>query len=50
MTKRPTYALRFRAEPGCTDAIKSLRRLLKIALRQLKLRCVEAKEETTEEK
>jgi hypothetical protein len=42
--QRRTFVLRLRAAPG-TDAIRSLRRLLKIALRQLGLRCVDAYEE-----
>jgi hypothetical protein len=45
MSKQPTFTLRFRAMPDCPDAIKAVRRLLKIALRALKLRCVHAQED-----
>jgi hypothetical protein len=44
MTERPTFVLRLRAAPGI-DAVRNLRALLKIALRQLGLRCLEAYEE-----
>jgi hypothetical protein len=42
---RPQYVLVFRPEKDCTDPIKNLRALLKIALRRLRLRCVSASEE-----
>jgi hypothetical protein len=44
-SERPTYTLTFRAEADNTDAIKSLRLLLKVALRRFKLRCISANEE-----
>jgi hypothetical protein len=40
---RPTFTVRFRAEPGVNDPIKALRALLKIALRRLGLRAVDAR-------
>jgi hypothetical protein len=39
-----TFVLRLRPEPGC-HPIRALRRVLKYALRQCRLRCVEAREE-----
>jgi hypothetical protein len=44
-SERPQYVLVFRPEKDCTDPIKNLRALLKIALRRLQLRCVSASEE-----
>jgi hypothetical protein len=38
------FALRFRAEPGNPNPVRSLRRLLKYALRHARLRCVDAVE------
>jgi len=46
---RPVYVLQFRAGPDCVDAIRSLRALLKVAKRQLKLQCVSARERTEEQ-
>jgi hypothetical protein len=45
---RPTFVLRFRAEPG-VGAIKSLRALLKVSLRRFGLRAIEADEVLDEE-
>ena len=39
-----TFVLRLRAEPHLTDPIRSLRALLKAALRRYGLRCVEISE------
>jgi hypothetical protein len=44
MMARPIFVLRLRADPGI-DAVRALRALLKVALRQLGLRCVEAYQE-----
>jgi hypothetical protein len=44
MSDRPTYVLRLRAEDG-TDAVRSLRALLKLALRRFRLRAVSVHEE-----
>lgn len=41
---RPIFVLRLRAEPHLTDPIRSLRALLKAALRRYGLRCLEAVE------
>lgn len=41
---RSIFVLRLRAEPHLTDPIKSLRALLKAALRRYGLRCVEISE------
>ena len=40
---RPTYRLVLRPEPR-VDAIRALRRLLKIALRDCRLRCISIEE------
>jgi len=41
MTRRPQiYVLRLVVTPACTDGIRALRQLLKIALRRFGLRCV----------
>ena len=42
--RRPVYTIRLRPEPG-TDGIRSLRGLLKRALRSHGLRCVSVEEE-----
>lgn len=42
---RPTYTVTLRAEPN-VNGILALRRLLKIASRQLGLRCIAAHEDT----
>jgi hypothetical protein len=42
--RRRVFALRFRAEPGNPNPVRSLRRLLKYALRHARLRCVDAVE------
>jgi hypothetical protein len=42
--KRRTFVLRLRSEPDC-HPIQALRRVLKYALRQCRLRCVEVREE-----
>jgi hypothetical protein len=39
MTDRPTYVLRLQALPN-VDADRAIRRLLKVLLRQLGLRCI----------
>jgi hypothetical protein len=41
---KATFVLRLRPEPGCRHPIHALRRVLKFALRQCQLRCVEAQE------
>jgi hypothetical protein len=41
---RPTFVLRLRPEPG-VDPIRSLRGLLKVALRRFRLRCLSCDEE-----
>jgi hypothetical protein len=46
VAERPTYVLRLRAAPGI-DAIKTLRALLKTALRRDGLQCLEIREEPT---
>ena len=43
---RRIFALRVRIEPG-VDAIRNLRRWLKLGLRQFGIRCIDAREETT---
>lgn len=40
-----TFVLRLRPEPGCHYPFRALRRVLKYALRQCRLRCVEVREE-----
>jgi hypothetical protein len=44
MPTRPTFVLRLQAQRG-VDPVRSLRALLKVALRRFGLRCVEAREE-----
>ena len=45
MTKR-MFVVSLVAEPGCDpNPIHALRRLLKIALRQFRLRCIDVREE-----
>jgi hypothetical protein len=39
---RPTFRLLLRPEPGVAEPERALRRLLRIALRTFKLRCVSA--------
>jgi hypothetical protein len=41
---RATFTLVLRAEPGNVDPVKSMRRLLKAALRTFKFRCTEISE------
>ena len=40
MTKRPTYSIVVRPEPGVVDPERALRALLKLLLRRFGLRCV----------
>ena len=47
-TAPATFVIEFRAAPG-VDAIKSIRALLKFAGRRLGLRCVSARESSSEE-
>jgi hypothetical protein len=46
MSERPTYVVRLRPETG-VDGVRALRTLLKIALRRLGLRAIDAQEETS---
>ena len=39
-SERPSFRLLLRAEPNVPDAERVLRRLLKLALRRFRLRCV----------
>jgi hypothetical protein len=42
--QRPVFVLRFRPELGNADPIRSVRALLKIALRRFRLRCISARQ------
>jgi hypothetical protein len=42
--ERPTYIIHLTPTNACLDPIKALRRLLKLALRSLGLRCTHASE------
>jgi len=46
---RPTFTLELRPEPG-VDPVLALRALLKVTLRRFGLRCVSARESSSEEK
>jgi hypothetical protein len=46
-TERPTFVVHLRPEADCTDPIKALRELLKRALRNWGLRCIDCREEKT---
>ncbi len=43
LSERPIYTVKFRPEPGA-DAVRSLRRLLKSALRLYRLRCIDVRD------
>lgn len=49
MKQITTYTIRLVPLPTNKDAIKSLRALLKTALRRFHLRCIEAKEDAREQ-
>jgi hypothetical protein len=43
-SRRPTYLLRLRPEPGVHDPVRVLRSALKYLLRRHGLRCIDARE------
>jgi hypothetical protein len=47
--KQTTYTIRLVPLPTNKDAVRSLRALLKTALRRFHLRCIEAREDAKEE-
>ena len=47
--ERPTYIIHLQPTPTCEEPIKALRRLLKLALRSLGLRCTHARKSTPRE-
>ena len=47
--ERPTYVLIVRPERNVADPVRALRALLKVSLRRFGLRCVSARESSSED-